>query len=62
MDGFPFQKRFRSKLETNTKSIYLGLELDWVGLNNDFLILISLQPNVNDLRYFKLCIWLDQIV
>ena len=36
---------------------------NWVFVtNSDFLIPISLQPNVVDLRYFKLWILLDQII
>ena len=30
--------------------------------NSDFLITISLETNVVDFRYFKLCILLDQII
>ena len=32
------------------------------GIESDFLISISLEPNVGDLRYFKLWILLDQII
>ena len=36
---------------------------NWVfATNSDFLITISLEPNVADLRYFKLWILLDQII
>ena len=36
---------------------------NWVfATNSDFLITISLQPNVVDLRYFKLWILLNQII
>ena len=38
-------------------------EWNWLfGTNSDFLIPISLQPNFVDLRYFKLWIFLDQII
>ena len=38
-------------------------ERNWVFATNfDFIILIYLQPNVEDLRYFKLWILLDQII
>ena len=33
-----------------------------IATNSDFLITISLEPNVADLRYFKLWILLDQII
>ena len=37
--------------------------MNWVfATNSDFLITISLEPNVVDLRYFKLWILLDQII
>ena len=38
-----------------------GKELS-LATNSDFLITISLDPNVADLRYFKLWILLDQII
>ena len=38
-------------------------ERNWVfATNSDFLITISLEPNVTDLRYFKLWIMLNQII
>ena len=40
-----------------------GKEKNWVvATNSDFLITISLEPNVTDLRYFKLWILLDLII
>ena len=36
---------------------------NWVfATNSDFLFTISLEPNVADLRYFKLWILLDQVI
>ena len=41
----------------------LNYTRNWVFVtNSDFLITISLEPNVADLRYFKLWILLDQII
>ena len=38
-------------------------ERNWVFVtNSDFLITMSFEPNVSDLRYFKLWILLDQII
>ena len=38
-------------------------ERNWIfATNSDFLITISLKPNVVDLRYFKLWIFLNQII
>ena len=43
--------------------MFLDIERNWVfATNSDFLITISLEPNVADLRYFKLWILLDQII
>ena len=39
------------------------VELNWFLVKNyDFLTPKSLQPNVADILYFKLCILFDQIV
>ena len=44
-------------------SLWSDIQRNWVFVtNSDFLIPISLQPNVVDLRYFKLWILLDQIM
>ena len=41
----------------------LSLERNWVfATNSDFLVTVSLEPNVADLRYFKPWILLDQII
>ena len=44
-------------------SINITRQRNWVfATNSDFLITITLEPNVADLRYFKLWILLDQII
>jgi len=48
-------------IETWT-NILISPQRNWVfATNSDFIITISLEPNVADLRYFKLWILLDQI-
>ena len=42
---------------------YFSKERNWVfAKNSDFQLTISLEPNVADLRYFKLWILLNQII
>ena len=44
-------------------STYNTLKRNWVfATNSDFLITISLEPNVANLRYFKQWIWLNQMI
>ena len=46
-----------------TEAIFLPRDyynFEFTLKENDFLISISLQPNAVDLRYFKLCILLDE--
>ena len=51
------KKPTRSLLNDNFR------QRNWVfATNSDFLITISLEPNVTDLRYFKLWILLNQII
>ena len=45
------------------KNMQIYWQRNWVfATNSDFIINISLEPNVADLRYFKLWILLDQII
>ena len=45
------------------RNLWICWGRNWVfATNSDFLISISLEPNVADLRYFKLWILLDQII
>ena len=47
----------------NCTGIYMHSQRNWAfATKSDFLITISLEPNVADLRYFKLWILLDQII
>ena len=42
--------------------MFLSREFEIKTTNSDFLIPISLRPNVVDFRYFKLLILLDEII
>ena len=42
--------------------MFLSREFEIKTTNSDFLIPISLRPNVVDRRYFKLLILLDEII
>ena len=74
---FFYQSSFAITLSTSSQSLFLPFfspenlqkkikknsQRSWVfDTNSDFLIPISLQPNVVDLRYFKLWILLHQII
>ena len=51
----------RPQVDDVTSSV--NEQRNWVfDTNSDFLITISLEPNLADLRYFKLWILLDQII
>ena len=48
---------------THTKLLHFKSERNWVfATNSDFIITISLEPNVVDLRYFKLWILLTTLI
>ena len=63
---------FKDKHNFNISSVVLLVNFinfyinkrNWVFVTNsdDFLIPVSLQPDVEDHRYFKQCILLDQII
>ena len=58
-----FSQRFAKIWSQKFRIIFFAKFLNWVfATNSDFLITISLEPNVADLRYFKLWILLDQII
>jgi len=58
-----FSQRFAKIWSQKFRIIFFAKFLNWVfATNSDFLITISLEPNVADLRYFKLLILLDQII
>ena len=51
------------KTHTVFSSCFMIFQRNWIFVtNSDFLITISLKPNVADLTYFKQCILLDQII
>ena len=66
-----YETKFTTKFKLKQCIVYfrnvdyyrsIQLERNWVfATNSDFLITISLEPNVVDSRYFKLWILLDQI-
>ena len=54
---------FFNKTVSAKNYVKSSVERNWVfETNSDFLITISLEPDVADLRYFKLLILLDQII
>ena len=58
-----FNKDFIDVTKYLTKKVLSYIKRNWVfATNSDFLILISYEPNVIDLRYFKLWILLDQVI